>query len=105
MRAQHHRLARSSRSGNRGDGGKRLLDRRGRPGRGGRGDRCRTVRSMVTYEGANAFFAALPVAASAAMDVKIDETRQNEGTLRLGVRGQCSAIGNGDKLTCEFHLA
>jgi hypothetical protein len=60
---------------------------------------------MVTHEGANAFFTALPVAASAAMDVKIDETRQNEGTLWLGSWRQRSAVDNGDRVTSEFHLA
>jgi hypothetical protein len=60
---------------------------------------------MVAHQGANAFFTALPVAASAAVDVKIDETRQNVGTLRLHSRRQRSAIDNGDRAIGEFHLA
>jgi hypothetical protein len=60
---------------------------------------------MITHEGANAFFTALPVAAAPAVDVKIDETRQNEGTLRLGSCRRRSAVDSGDRVTSEFHFA
>jgi hypothetical protein len=60
---------------------------------------------MIAHEGANAFFTALPVAAPAAVDVKINETRQNEGTFRLDSRRRHSAIDSGDRATSEFHFA
>ncbi len=60
---------------------------------------------MIAHEGANAFFTALPVAASTAVDVKIDETRQNERTFRLGSRRRHLAIDSGDCVTSEFHFA
>ena len=80
MRAQHDRLARPSRRGDRHYGGSDFSmtgaarhDHQRRHGR--------AVRSAEAHEGADAFFAALPIGA-AAVDVKIEASQQKQGSLR-----------------------
>src|SRR6516164_367380 len=105
MRAQHYRLTRPSRPGDRRNSSERLLNIRDRPDGCGRGDRCGAIGSMVTHKGANAFFTSQPVASASAVHVKIDESRQNEGTFWLGARRHPLSVDNRDRLANKVYLA